>query len=340
MTYRRALVLGLCGLLGLLMAAPSAEGRARSRRKAPRETPEEAAKSLQRKLFKEAQQHFVAGRYVEAAETFKKAFEARPHRSIQVNIAMSYASMGDNLKAYDHLQIYMKMRAPSDPPLPEVLQQLPLRIGSIVVRVPDPKVGIFVDGQIRGNTEVKLLFEPSKRVVDVRLGNRIVATRVIDVKGGQEHIWEVTQQMLEAAKPRPVEPTPPRREVVFVPTPGPTPTDDSGKKKLGRLHWAYFTAAAVLVAAAAGAAAYTSFKNLQIHDDFVKDPTNRDLQQEGILYQNTANGLWGATAAVAVTAAVLGVFTRWKPKARERQVTVAPLSGPGSLGLSLTISQE
>ena len=372
MANRSAMVLVLCGSLGMTVAMDQhdAEARARRAHRSSRRSAEDIAKSLQRRLVKKAERYFAQKRFYKAAETFKKAYKALPHYSIQLKIAIAYASRGDNPQAYQHLVSYTKMKQASDPPLPDMLQDLHLKVGTIVILVPESKAGVFVDGQLKGNNEVRLYFEPSKQVVELKIEGRVVATRTFDVKAGKEYVWKLPRKMVEVPMRPPVviPPFRPRREVAFIPF-VPTKSQEekkgrdgnkSGDEKKGRdenksrdgkkgrdgetkgrpygVHLAYFTTAAALTVAALGAAVYTSVKDIQIHNEYDKDRYNVDLRRKGILVQNAANGLWGVTAAAAITTTVLGYFTGWYGKrAEERTVTVAPWSGPGSLGLSLTV---
>ena len=168
-----------------------------------------SAKAKAKRFFRKGKRLFKRGKYARAIAFFKKAYRFRPHPVIQYNIAIAYSRLDKNVEALKHLHIYLKGADATDPKLPVELKLLKQKVGSILVVVPNPKAKIFIDGRFVGQNKVKLYFEPGKRVVEIRLDNRIVATRVITVEGGQEKVWEITPASLERPRPRPRRPHPP-----------------------------------------------------------------------------------------------------------------------------------
>ena len=92
-----------------------------------------------------------------------------------------------------------------------------------------------------------------------------------------------------------------------------------------------------LALALAGAAIGTGVKAQSLRDDYEAEPT-RQTREDGILMRNTTNGLWGAAAAVAVTAGVLAIFTQWT--AVQEKSASTPRLGvgvrPGGASVSIT----
>ena len=49
--------------------------------------------------------------------------------------------------------------------------------------------------------------------------------------------------------------------------------------------------------------------------------------------------MWGASAALATTAVVLALFTRWRKREQPSSLILQPTLGPGSVGLAVTVSR-
>jgi hypothetical protein len=93
----------------------------------------------------------------------------------------------------------------------------------------------------------------------------------------------------------------------------------------------------VLALALAGAAIGTGLEAQSLRDDYEANPSPQ-TREDGILMRDTTNGLWGAAAAVAVTAGVLAIFTQWT--AVEKEHAQVPRLGVGVQqgGASVSIS--
>jgi hypothetical protein len=85
----------------------------------------------------------------------------------------------------------------------------------------------------------------------------------------------------------------------------------------------------------------TGAKALQINRNFkdvyrIGGYVDTDLRDEGKMYQNITNGMWGVAAGAAVAAGVLAIFTRWRRREKPARVSAAPLIGPGTAGFTFT----
>jgi hypothetical protein len=303
------------------------------------------ARTAVRRPFELGKKLFNRGRFLEAVTAFKAAYAIQPHRVIEYNIALSYARAGKPVEALPWLRRYQQGATAQDPPLDPALQQVPLRVGTLVVKVGDPAAAIYVDGRLVGRVRVEIVAEPGQRAVDVRLGDRVLARRIIDVVAGKENVWEITsaerpppeRRAEPAAVPRPVRPAEPlaarRSERPLAPVPPPP----RPRRVRARLHWAWFATVTALAAGAAAGAAAFSVMNRNAYDGFLEDRTNAALRRDGVRYQVTANALWGTAAGLALGAAVLSLFTRWRPTERPGAVGVLPVVGPGAFGLELSL---
>lgn len=96
---------------------------------------------------------------------------------------------------------------------------------------------------------------------------------------------------------------------------------------------------AVVAVAVAVAATGTGVKALQLNKEW-KDTGSASTRKSGMLLQGVTNALWGVSAAAAVTAAILAIFTRWKRTKPDRDqsaaldVDVGPLPGGASVRVS------
>jgi len=281
-----------------------------------------------KELFARANKLVRARKYAAAIEAFKKAYALWTHPTILYNMALAYAFSGRHVEAATQARLYLK-KHPLSPgkKLPRVLRKSLARTALLVVQLPDDQAAIYVDGRYAGRGRAEVVVLPGRRAIDVRVKDRVIAHKIIMVDAGKEKTWELA----DIPKPRPrLRPRP--REVPSLgrrdPRPGPV-TD----KRRG-IHWAYFTVAASLtVASLAGAVAF-SVLTKSAYDDNVADPSPSS-KDRGERLQNTANALWGVTAATAVTATLLAIFTRFRSPERS-QPRITPVVFRGGMGLAGT----
>jgi hypothetical protein len=295
--------------LALLLLAPAAEGRAAA--------PDKASA---RKWVAEGKRLLGMKKHAEALAAFEQAYRYWQRPEIQFNIALVYVDMGDKVAAATRLRVWLRTASPAEQKaLPQPLRRLLEEVAVVKVDSPRPEAVIYVDGKRVGSGSAEVVVLPGTRAFELREGDRVLVRRELSVEAGGKLVWNPV--ILET---RPVERVRPV-------TPAPRPRPFARRQ---RLHWAYFTATAVVAVVAAGALVGTGMKTLDLLDRWRAEPT-RDVQREGRTYRNVTNALVGVSAAAATTAAILAVFTRWKGKERDTSVVLEPRLGPDLLGLSL-----
>ncbi len=295
------------------------------------EAPTAQDKRKAKKAFRLGRRLFRRRRYTQAVEAFERAYRFWPRREIQFNIAYSYAKLGEWVKAVTHLRAFLKEAAPAEKRrLPKLLREAQGKVGVLVVRMPDDRAEIFIDGRLAGKGHVEMVVEPGERVVEIRLEDKTVSRKNIDVLAGTEKVWELTE-MPQPALPRPVvRPVP--RPLVVVRRPRPVPVVEhpkTGKKSLQRLHWAYFVGAAAAALGAGVGVTVLGIKTQKLRKDYEQHPSE-SLMNEGNRYKLLTNVMIGVTAGLAATAGVLALFTKWKKTSgTERQAHLTPALLPG-----------
>jgi hypothetical protein len=99
----------------------------------------------------------------------------------------------------------------------------------------------------------------------------------------------------------------------------------------------WFVAAAGLAAVAGVVTIGTGVKTLALYDEFKKDPNDTAVQKQGKTMKAVTNAMIGVTAAAAVAAGVLALFTRWKSKEKPSTVEVLPGVAPGGATIHLSL---
>ena len=108
--------------------------------------------------------------------------------------------------------------------------------------------------------------------------------------------------------------------------------DASGAR---RLHWAYFTAAALMTGICAGSLAFTGTRVWQLKREYNPDSPDPAIEQDFNRYKLASNVLVGITIAAGVSAVALAVFTRWRKREDKPAVLVLPAATPGGAALVL-----
>jgi len=283
------------------------------------------ARRLQRKAIWAYRRH----KYQKAVDYFHKAYKAWPRRELHFNIALCYGRLGDKIKAATYLRKFIKDASAREMrSIPKWLKEILEEVAVVNIQGPIGAT-VTMDGKEVGKVPVELIILPGMHLFVVTKANgKRVAKRDWDVPPGLRKVWEVVE-----AKPRPrprLRPRPPVRPIIVVRAPLPPPPKP---KPIPR---ALTITAAVLAVALAGGAVGTGLKARSLHDDYKANPT-RDTRDQGILMVNLTNGLWGAAGGVALTAAILAIFTQW---ARVTERPKAPRLGVGAApgGASVTVT--
>jgi tetratricopeptide (TPR) repeat protein len=297
-------------------------------------------KARAKKLFRAGKQLFQQKRYKKAIVQLEKAHRLWKHRVIVFNLALAHAHLGDNIRAMIYLRRFLAEAPPAERKLPRILQQVQQKVGVLVIQLPDPRAAIYVDGRLVGHGRVELVVKPGRKAIEISLGKRTVVRKSIEVPAGSEKTWELA----EMPRPRPTRRRPPGTRPRLRPRPAVTPTGASPPapasapaRSSRNVHWGYFTTFTVVTAGALAAAIAMGFKTKQAHEDFVASGrTDPALHDDGVKYQRIANALWGVTAAAAVTATMLAIFTRWRrPERSTPRISVKPTIWPGGAGLTV-----
>ncbi len=307
------------------------------------ESPSRVEKRKAKRAFRLGKRLFRRHRYTQAVEAFENAYRFWPRREIQFNIAYSYAKLGEWVKAVTHLRLFLKKASTAEKKrLPRLLREAQGKVGVLVVRMPDDRAEIYVDGRPAGKGQVELVVEPGQKAVEIRLNDRTVSRKNIDVLAGTEKVWELTEMPQPAHPTRPVvrqvtRPSPRSRDLrKTVEVEPPTPPARPARKGI---HWAYFAAASVLAVGAGAAVVAFGLKTQSLRKDY-EDHPSESLMNDGNRAKLLTNVMIGVTAGAAATAAVLAIFTRWgKKKTAERQTRVSPAFVPGGGMLVVTFQR-
>jgi len=327
----------LFGALVLVFAVPDADAR---RRKKRRGSATWSIKKKAKEHFKNGRKLFRKKRYVQAVVEFKKAYALRKHPAIQFNIAMSYAFVQESIAAARHTRIYLKAAKGKARALPKVLLIVLHQTGVLTISTPDPKAEIFVDGRRVGKGKAEVIVMIGNHSVDIRLGKRIAMQRNIVIKPREERVWEIKEIPREASGPRRivgvrriVHPPSGTRPAVDVSNPAPGNSPKSKKLHVG---WFVTTAALAIATVGAGLGVDKGLTKPTFKDYDSGGSVDRDLYNKVIAYRNTAISLFAAGGALGIAAVVIAIFTKWKKRERAKSaITIAPVIGPSSIGLTL-----
>ncbi len=272
----------------------------------------EADKTKARKLVKIAKKMLKRKNLTRALRYFEQAHRYWDNPLIQYNISVVHLALGHKVKAAIHLRQYMVHASPDDQArLPVALRKVLTQVAVIHIQAPAKDVAIWVDGNLEGMGKVVVVVLPGERSVEFRRGGKVLSQKTLQTSGGQTLVYN-----------------PQSRSTV----PPPRPTDRRKK-----LHWAYFVVAAGLAVVAGTVTIGTGVRTLALHDDFVEDPTNTEVQSQGKTMKAVTNVMIGVTAAAAVTAGVLVLFTRWKKTEKPSAVRILPAVIPGGASVSLSV---
>ena len=312
-------------LLGVLLVVPSAA-----------QAQNDEALSRAKALYVQGMTSFNQGHFAKAAESILKARDIlrsrlnhvddpglkqrleRAIRAAEFNLAIIYYKMHRPIQSVTYLRHFLKKASAKerqDVPAEVMAQQS--KVGVLIVRAPSDEATIWIEGRYVGRKQVELVMPPGTLHVSIKVNGRAVASKTIDILPGTQPIWEVaTLEPREGTRSSGGTKEPSGGMESGKGTSGGSGAKASGShKKMGRLHWAYFAAAAGLAVVLGGAIIFTGVKTLKIKDDYANatdEQEKEDLKSKGVTYRTATNALIGVTAAVAAGAVVLAVFTEWK----------------------------
>ncbi|MDY0003566.1 MAG: PEGA domain-containing protein [Polyangia bacterium] len=288
----------------------------------------EAQKRKARVLQQKAIFAYRTKKFEAAVKHFLSAYEAWPRRELHFNIALSYGRLGDKINAVTYLRRFVKDASARElASIPKWLKDIDEEVAVVNIQGP-PGAVVTMDGKEVGQVPLELVLMPGMHLFVVTLEGRRIAKRDWDITPGLRKVWEVVEAVERPREPeRPRDVTPP---VVIV---QPPPVKEKP------IHMAVTITVSVLAVALAGAAAGTGMKAKSLHDDYKANPTV-ETRNDGILMRNMTNGLWGAVGAVALTAGILAIFTKWT-KSKERSAALPRLEiGVDQGGASVSLSGQ
>ena len=326
-------------------------------------------------LYVQGMKSFNQGQFARAAESILKARDIlrarlknvkspelkqrleRAIRAAEFNLAIIYYKMHRPIQSVTYLRHFLeKASAKERRDVPAEVMAQQSKVGVLIVRAPSDEATIWIEGRYVGRRQVELVMPPGTLHVSIKVNDRTVASKTIDILPGTQPIWEVaTLQPRQGSHPRgrTIAPRGAGRSDVGAMSRaepvggsvGDAAKRPGGPKKSRKLHWAYFAAAAGLAAVLGGATVFTGVKTLRLKDDFDKaadQQEKHDLKSQGLTYRTATNALIGVTAVVAAGAVVLAVFTEWKKPSEKNSPSswrILPSFGPKGAVLTLEWSR-
>jgi tetratricopeptide (TPR) repeat protein len=263
-----------CVLAALLLVLP-----------APARADDDVARAAQD--FATGEAAYEAGDYRRAAEAFEAAYRAKAHHAPLWNAARSWEKAGENVRAANLLERYLR-EAPADAPdrdnATATLADVQKRLGRLQIQ----KVGVTgvrVDGAPFDEDVVYVA--PGEHVATADAGG-VPVRKLVRVAAG---------------------------DVLSV-TLSPPPPEPPAPEKHGLSPW-YVVAGGALVATGLGFTIASGFDTVSKRDAFLADPTQPRLD-EAFHSQTRTNVLLATTGGIALVTAVLAAFfVEWRPSPRQ-----------------------
>jgi len=300
--------------LSVGFASPLAQARPTSALSAELDA---ATKAKAGRKFRAGEKAFKRHEYVAAAEAFEEAYAIAPHPAALFNAATAYQKAGQLTRAANLCARYLRDAPASDARREKanaLIGELTPKVGRIEVE-DRGALEVTIDGQ---SPEVDVTYvDPGDHVVTGRFGDKIVQREISVVAGS------VVRVALDPPKPPPS--AGPNEEPDFDPSPDVKKDEDKSGKPLSPSIFYVGVGATVLLG---GVTAWSGLDTNKARDDYDANPTQSGLD-DGRSKQSRTNLLLGATAAVGVGTAVIGLFfTDFGGKK-------APPSAPEEMGLLL-----
>jgi len=290
---------------------------------APTHKLDRATRAKAAKIFRKGERAFRRHNYAAAAKAFEEAYAIAPHPAALFNAAEAHEKAGELTRAANLCARYLH-DAPKKDKRRRKANKLIAELTPKVGRVDIDENGAD-DVQIDGKTpELDVTFvDPGDHVISGSFDGKRVERRVSVVAGSLEHV------LLEP--PPPPEPKPEKAAA------RPDTGHDQGKTAHGGLPPYVVYVGAGATALLAGVTVWSGIDTNKARSDFNAHPTQAGLDA-GQGKQTRTNVLLGATAAVGVATAVVGLFaTDWHKKPTQDEHPEAHMAlgiGPGSVSLS------
>lgn len=316
-------------LLALLLSGSCAAGAtfAPPASAAPTHKVDRKTRAKAARKFRQGERAFRRHSYAAAAKDFEEAYAIAPHPAALFNAAEAHQKAGELTRAANLCARYLhdapdkdKRRSKAN----KMIAELTPKLGRV-----DIDDNGAEDVQIDGKApELETTFvDPGDHVISGSFDGKHVERHVTVVAGSLEHV------LLEPPKPPP-EPKPETAAGGAADQGGP---HDKGGKKHGGLPPVVVYVGAGATAVLAGVTVWSGLDTEKARSDYNGHPTQAGLDA-GRGKQTRTNILIGATAAVGVATAVVGLFaTDWKGKSGRDSQADAHMAfgvGPGSVALS------
>lgn len=277
------------------------------------------------RAFTEGQAAQLEGKWERAADAFELAFSLAPSKEALRSAARMRMQAGHLARAANQAELLLA-QYPNDPPsvtlAKEILAKAAPELCKLAITCEAPGCTVSADGRaISMNLAESHIVYLSPGDLQLELNfDGAQATRKIEARAG------VSIELRVDAPPRKVKPAKPE------PTAEPTrPVARTAKPARGLPRTVVY-AGAGLTAALGAVTLWSALDTQSAHDDYVKAPTH-DGWEDGRSKQLRTNILLGATAASAITTAVIAVyFTRWSGE--RKSVAVTPTSSGATVGFT------
>ncbi len=284
----------------------------------------QSVKRKARRLVRKGQSALRAKQYRRALRYFQRAHGLWPRKEFLFNQSITYLLMKRKIAAATLLRRFLSASRPGTlRRLPEMFRRLMAEVCVLKVSAPQGNTTIWIDRRRVGAGSIERVVLPGRHLLQVRRAGRVVATRTVKLRRGQQELWRPVVPPPEQWREPPRRP--PERE----------PDKPSKPSSWQRLHWIYFVVAAGLTATATGALIGTGLKTNELEKEFASQQT-QSLYDRGRAYKTATNALIGVTVAAAVGAATLAIFTRWRKPERTQPARVSASVYPGGAAVTLT----
>lgn len=298
------------------------------------------AKAKAQTLLSEGTQFFNRGAMAEALDKFKQAYDEFPSPKLLFNIGLTSRNLGRTVEAMDALERFLDEAtdAPADmiAQAKQAVSELRGLLGNLTIKCSVPGPEIALDGRPLGLAPLpkSLWIMPGNHLVTAKHPDFTLASATVDVNAGTVHTVTLSMQRLTLGESKiPKDSAAAAQRGIAGAsneTTGALSLNDSATPSkgwwLGR-KWTWVAASSSVVLAGSAIAFGLSMRSKY-------DSLNRSCGSESPSYEgcssgdinsvtwrrNTANVLWGLSAAAAVTAGVLFVV-------EGRGVAVVPMAG-------------
>ncbi len=287
-------------------------------------------------LFEQARGAFHDGKFAEAADMFRAAYEQRPAWKILFNIGQSEAAAARYGLALEAFELYLVQGADNVPQerRDEVLKEverLRILVGLLAIQGEDG-LEVRVDGVARGKTPLSrpIRVAAGEHTVEIVKGEDIVLTQSVSIAGGVTSTLSTVSEGPVAEQPV-TEPTDEEKPSPASPKPAPSDERPSKWKLVTGISFLGVGAAGIVVGAVfavKGSKDYQKAKDYQGVDRDKFDEYNDEKVPRDRVVTIVGFAVGGAFAVAGATLIVLH-----QRKQKENKSASAFQMGPGGLSV-------